>query len=964
MTRQVRSFLAWRRVAVLATIGWITAVAQAQTVSVGDSAQIFQNLSAEQQQAILERLNSPVSAGQSNVPAGTGAFGSLPTGRDDTRRRGVGDEPAQVAVLRAEDTIVVELSLPPDPVDERGSAPRSAPKSESGAQGQSSAGLSASSATNGLGEASIRRRQRMLEELTPEGRRKLLDLVQLVHQGNPYLLDSNAQLVLPGFTPIPLGGLTEEQATQRLSFEPILLPLEVRVTKLPLARTGVSGLKHFGYDLFDAQPGLSPAVFEGPVPADYVVGPGDQLKVQLFGTQNRILTLVVNRDGSVNFPELGPIAVGGMSFAAAKRELETRATRQMIGVRASVSMGAVGSIRVWVTGEARQPGSYAISGLATVTTALFASGGVNSIGSLRDIQLKRQGQTVRRLDLYDMLVSGDTRNDAKLLPGDVIHIPPVGATISVDGEVKRPAIYELRGETGVGKVVELAGGLTPEADATRASLVHMDDGKRLVIEVNLRAQGASEARVGNGDVLRVSRLRPQVDSGVTLEGFVYRPGPVAWRVGLRLSDVIASVDELRPNADQHYVLVRRESGPERRISVVSADLTAALARRGSAADIGLQPRDRIMVFDLAPGRERIIMPLLDELRLQSSLGEPTQLVRIEGKVKVPGEYPLETGMRVSDLLRAGGNLDNAAYGGKADLARYRVTAAGARQAELIEIDLGAVRAGDSSADEVLQPFDYLFVKETTDWGRQESVTLKGEVRFPGKYPIRKGETLKEVLTRAGGLTSLAFAKGAAFTREELKQREQKQLDVLGEKLQSDLAAMSLRAANANQAGASQALLSSESLIMQLKGSKAVGRMVIDLPRLLTGDVHGSQDVDLRDGDLLVVPRQSQEVTVIGEVQSATSHFYNPSLKRDDYIAKSGGMTRRADKAQVYVVHADGNVVARRSTLFARDFDVAIQPGDTVVVPMDTERLPSLPFWQAVTSIIYNLAVSVAAVNSF
>jgi protein involved in polysaccharide export with SLBB domain len=321
-------------------------------------------------------------------------------------------------------------------------------------------------------------------------------------------------------------------------------------------------------------------------------------------------------------------------------------------------------------------------------------------------------------------------------------------------------------------------------------------------------------------------------------------------------------------------------------------------------------------------------------------------------------------MRVSDLLRAGGKLDIAAYGGEAELARYAVTDAGALRTEVVRIDLAAVRAGDAAANIELRPYDYLLVKETTDWGRQESVTLRGEVRFPGIYPIRKGETLRELLERAGGLTSTAFARGAAFTRKDLKEREQKQLDELGEKLQSDLAAMSLQAANANQAGASQALISSQSLLAQLRGSKAVGRMVIDLPALLAGEVRGSRDINLRDGDLLVVPRQSQEVTVIGEVNSATSHFYDAKLKRGDYIAKSGGMTRRADDKHVYVVHADGNVVAAKSSAFSRNYDAAMQPGDTIVVPMDTERLPRLPFWQAVTSIIYNLAVAVAAVNSF
>ena len=941
--------------ALLATVFSLNGAAVSQTMPVGDPVQIFQNLTPEQQQAILERAASAgVTSGAGTPAPRSGAANNAPPSEADQRRRVGEDLVVRNPVLQADDTVVVEVSLPRESGD--------TPPIPVVPQGQAQ---SPGSRLTVAEEAALRRRQRMIDALNADERKRLQDLIILIQKGNPYVLDGNAQLVLPGFAPIAMGGLTEEQATQRLAVEPVLLPLEVRVTRLPLARIGVAGLKPYGYELFEGAPSTFSPVTDVPVPADYVMGPGDELSVQLFGgSQNRTQSLTVSRDGTIAFPGLGPIRVGGMTFNAARQAIETRVAQQMIGVRASVSMAETRSIRVMVMGEARQPGSYTVSGLATMTTALFASGGVNPIGSLRDIQLKRQGRVVRNFDLYDLLIRGDTSDDAKLLPGDVIFIPPVGPTVSVAGEVKRPAIYELRGENNVAAVIEMAGGLTPEADVSRASLVHVDESsRRVVVEVNLKDSGGTRI-VRNGDVLRVSRLRPQVDSGVTLEGFVYRPGPVAWTDGLRLSDVIGSVDELRPNADQSYILVRRETGPDRRVSVVSADLNAALAAPGSAADIPLQPRDRIIVFDLAPGRERIIRPIMEELRLQAQLGRPAEMVRVEGRVKVPGEYPLETGMRISDLLRAGGNLDISAYGGKADLARYTVSDAGALTTEVVEVDLAAVRNGDMAANIELHPYDFLLVKEATDWGRQESVTLRGEVRFPGVYPIRKGETLKELLDRAGGLTSQAFTRGAAFTRKDLREREQKQLDELGEKLQSDLAAMSLQAANANQAGASQALISSQSLLAQLKGSKAVGRMVIDLPGLLAGELGGSKDIALRDGDLLVVPRQSKEVTVIGEVHSATSHFYSASLKRQDYVNKSGGTTRRADEKHIYVVHADGNVVSTRSSIFSRNHDAAIQPGDTIVVPMDTERLPRLPFWQSITSIIYNLAVAVAAVNSF
>ncbi len=800
----------------------------------------------------------------------------------------------------------------------------------------------------------------------PEERRSLERLIALVRARNPYQLDRSGALQLPGFGPIVLAGLTDEQATRRVAAEPALAKLDVRITRLPVQRQGVAGLKPYGYDLFSDVPATFAPLTDAPVPSDYIVGPGDELMVQLYGSQNRSFRLTVGRDGRVSFPELGPIAVGGKTFNAVRADLESRVSRQMIGVRASVSMGETRSIRVFVLGEAIRPGSYTISGLGTVTTALFASGGVKETGSLRDIQLKRQGATIRRIDLYDLLLRGDSSNDAKLLPGDVIFIPPVGPTVAIDGEVRRPAIYELRGEAQVADAIALAGGLTPEADGSRVALVRIDESRRrVVLDVPLdTAEGRSE-RLRNGDSLRVLRLRPTLDAGVTLEGHVFRPGVVAWRQGLRLSDVIGSVDELKPKADTGYILIRRELPPDRRVAVISADLGAALRAPGSRADVALEPRDRLIVFDAESSRRQVIDPLLDELRRQARPESPTAVVSIGGRVRAPGDYPLEPGMRVSDLVRAGGNLDDAAYGGRAELTRYRSDGE-ARRTELLEIDLAAALRGDPSADLALQPFDYLVIKETPEWSEQESVTLAGEVRFPGTYPVRRGETLKSVLERAGGLTSLAFPQGAVFTRAELQQREQEQIARLAERLQGDLAAAALQSAQLGTQGqGAQSLALGQSLLAQLREARAVGRLVIDLERVMAARPGSEADIVLRNGDRLVIPKVSQEVTVLGEVQNTTSHLYRADLSRDDYIALSGGLTRKADRGRIYVVRADGSVIASESRgWFRRGGQVEIRPGDTIVAPLDTERLPPLPLWQAVTQVVYNLAIAAAAINSF
>lgn len=801
--------------------------------------------------------------------------------------------------------------------------------------------------------------------IEPGERTELLQRIDLVRSRNPYQLDSAGILQLPGFAPIALAGLDEALATHRLSAVNAFLKLDVKVTKLPVRKAGIAALQPFGYDLFKGASSTFAPINDVPVPSDYIVGPGDQLVVQLYGSQNRTLRLTVGRDGRVSFPELGPIEVAGRSFARVVDDIEGRVTRQMIGVRSSVSMGDTRSIRVFVMGEADRPGSYTISGLATITSAMYAAGGVKPIGSLRDVQLKRNGAVVRRLDLYDLLLRGDTSDDARLLPGDVIFIPPLAATVAIDGEVNRPAIYELKGEANVGDLVQLAGGLTSEADSSRAALVRVNDQRRrVVVNVPLDGGPGRSERLRNGDSLRVLRLRPTLDQGVTIEGHVFRAAQVEWHEGMRLTDVLGSVDELRPNADLNYVLVRRELPPDRRIVALSADLAAALRAPASAKNIELQARDRIIVFDTESGRGDLMQPLLEEMRRQSRVDEPSEIVRVDGRVKARGDYPLEPRMRVSDLLRAGGGLQDAAYGARAELTRYRMSGE-ARQTQLIDIDLAAILKGDASADIVLQPFDFLNVKEVPEWSEQEQVTLAGEVRFPGVYPIQRGETLRSVLNRAGGLTSLAFPDGSVFMRLELKLREQEQLDKLAERLQSDLTSAALRAAAANQGQPGQSLTVGQSLLTQLKATKAVGRLVIDLNKVLDSPVGSANDVVLREGDQLIIPKQKQEVTVIGEVQSGTSHFYRKDLTRDDYIGLSGGATRKADRGRIYVVRADGSVVSsENSGWFRRSAQVAMRPGDTVVVPLDTERMPALPLWQAVTSILYNLAIAAAAVNSF
>ena len=790
---------------------------------------------------------------------------------------------------------------------------------------------------------------------------------RLIQDRNPYQLDPEGYLRLPGVPAIALVGLTEAQANKRLALEPSLRGLALRLARLPVQPMGQDALKPFGYDLFAQAPSTFAPITDIPVPAEYPVGAGDQINVQLYGAQSRLLRLVVNREGQLNFPDLGPITVAGKTFEAVRSELETRVREQMIGTEASISMGDTRAIRVFVSGEARRPGNYTVSGLASMISALYAAGGIKETGSLRNIELKRRGEVVARLDLYDLLLRGDTRDDAKLQPGDVVFVPTVGATVGISGEVRRPARYELKAAVSIEALVELAGGVTPEANTRELSVLRVSpEGRRVALSFALEESATPNAIVVNGDSIFVPRLTPVLDAGIQISGHVYQPRTVAWRDGLRLSQLIRSADELKPNADLGYVLIRRETGPQREVSVVSGDLIAAWQAPGSDADVVLAARDRIMIFDRETDRSPMLTPLLAELARQASDSAPTQVVTVQGQVHQPGSYPLEAGMRVSDLLRAGGHLTDAAFSERAELTRYEIRNA-ERVARVIEINLGAILAGNSAEDVSLQAFDILLVRVVPEWSEQLSITLEGQVRFPGTYSIRPGETLRSVLERAGGLSESAYPRAAVFTRKELQAREAAEIQRLTERLQTDLAAFSIQAGqSAEGATASQGASSAIGLLNQLKNVKPVGRLVVDLEAVLASSAGSATDVALRDGDRLVVPKFRQEVTVLGEVQSPTSHLHRAGLDRDDYLALSGGLTRRADKSRIYVVRADGSVMAgSRGGLWgfgARGLG-RIQPGDVIVAPLDTERLPPLPLWQAITGIIYNSAVAVAAVGS-
>ncbi|ORJ58779.1 SLBB domain-containing protein [Geothermobacter hydrogeniphilus] len=792
----------------------------------------------------------------------------------------------------------------------------------------------------------------LLQQVSPQEREKLLQSIPANSSGvvadkpleQPQVvkpLPSSAGKVSAGSAKLP--SRIEARMNLSLGSEGLGMSSQPRSLK--------GSLRQFGYDLFAGVPTTFAPVTEIPIPTDYVLGPGDQVQVQLYGNLNENYTFTVDRDGAINLPKLGPLQVAGQKFAAVRKLLSSRVETELVGVKANVSLGELRSMRIFVLGNVRRPGSYVVSSLTTMTNALFVSGGIKPIGSLRDIQLKRRGKLINRLDLYDLLQKGDTSGDVRMLPGDVLFVPHIGPTVGVAGEVRRPAIYELKGAATVADALQLAEGLLPTAQKNAGQIVHINSsGLRTLQDVSFEAQKDLDAKLKDGDLIRVYPITDHLENLVVLKGHVRHPGSYQWHEGMRITDLLPGFDAFLPDPDLDYVLVRRETRPNRRIEVFSIDLAGALADPSNADNVLLQPRDQVLVFGMSTDRQAAIAPLIDILRQQARSGTPEKVVSILGHVSFPGSYPLETGMSVGDLVRAAGGLRQEAYRMEAELTRTTVQDGGRKVATIV-VPLAGADGGNFS----LQPFDQVQVRPIPDWSEKETVTIKGEVRFPGVYTIKPDESLRSFIERAGGLTERAFIPGTVFSRADLRTKEAEELKKMRSRLKSDLASMTLEQAR-DDAKSAEAITQAQQLLAELQAAQPVGRMVINLRDVLDG----KQQVLLRDGDVLVIPRVPQEVTVLGEVQSGTSHLWRPDLSRDDYIDLSGGLTAKADDNRIYVVRANGAVIASEPTLWFGSREQTVQPGDTVVVPVDLQKMQPLSFWQTVADITYKLALTAAA----
>jgi protein involved in polysaccharide export with SLBB domain len=655
-------------------------------------------------------------------------------------------------------------------------------------------------------------------------------------------------------------------------------------------------LPAYGRNLFDAPSTFAP-VDQVAVPADYVIGPGDEIYVRAWGQIDIDFRSPVDRDGRLYIPKVGSILVSGIAYHDLAPLIRRAVGRIYKSFELDVTLGQLRSIQIFVVGQARRPGTYVVSGLSTIVNGVFASGGPTSKGSMRRIQLKRGDKVVSEFDFYDLLLRGDKSKDTKLLPGDVIFIPPVGPVAAVTGSVNVPGIYELKSNTSLGDFIALAGGLATTASAQKASIQRIVNRQtRLVEEVTLDPAGMGTL-LGDGDMVNILTLSPRIANAVTLRGNVAEIQRLPWFRGMRISDVI-------------------------------------------------------------PGKEALIQP--DYWISKNSAGRPNSWLN-GGPAPSPDAATLR-----HDVVRASVEINW-------DYAVIERLNSDALTPVLIPFNLGkAVIKKDPVHDLQLQPGDIVTVFSVDDIqvpkGRKvQLVRLEGEFATPGVYQIEKGETLRKLVMRVGGLTPNAYVYGSEFTRESTRVTQQQQLDAFLSRLEAEAQRATLQRSqsilsNEDAVALNSQMAAQNRLIQHFRAAKATGRIVLGMkPNDAT--LKSLPDMPLEDGDRLYIPSLPGTVNVFGAVFNQNAYIYNSKARAGDYLDQAGGPTRDADKSSVYLVRADGSVIStQQKSWFGTINGENIMPGDTVVVPEDFNKIVWTKDLKDWTQIFYQFALGVAGLK--
>jgi len=707
-----------------------------------------------------------------------------------------------------------------------------------------------------------------------------------------------------------------------------------------------------------------------PVPADFVIGPDDELRIRVWGQVNFQANLRVDRSGEIFLPQIGPVHVAGIAFSALDAHLRGAIGRVFHNFDLTADVGQIRAIQVYVSGQARRPGVYTVSSLSSLVDALFASGGPSVQGSMRHIELRRGGAVVTDFDLYGLLTRGDKSKDVKLQSGDVIFIPPAGAQAAVVGSVRKPAIYELRTNESLGDLLADAGGVSSVATEARVSIERIEDHRdRHAMEVAYDAAGLSTS-LADGDLVRVYSIVPLYRKTVILRGNIANPGRFSWRPGMRISDLIPDKESL---ITRNYWWKRAQLG----LPAPEFEPTPDLDRMR-------QPSENFANTLKTPPSEGMSMTGKSEPQVGSTgssqnnqLGSPEDRIlnaqqRASGSslaAQQPGlsaRIPASTQRTEVRLLAPEIDWDYAVVE-RLDSETLKTT--------LVPFDLGKlVLQHDATQDIELQAGDVVSIFSEADIRiplaqQTKLVTLGGEFNHAGVYTVQPGETLRQLVERAGGFTPNAYLYGSEFTRESTRVVQQARFDEyvqsLEMRIQRGNLALATSAVTAADMVSSVAAQNSErDLLASLRQIRATGRIVLRFRPDGQG-MDSVPDLALEDGDRFVVPSMPATVNVIGAVYDQNSFLYARGGRAGTYLHLAGGPNKDADRNHEFIIHADGEVVSREreKMLWGNEFDdQRISPGDTIMVPEKTFRSSALRGLLDWSQVFSQFALGAAAIQ--
>jgi protein involved in polysaccharide export with SLBB domain len=727
----------------------------------------------------------------------------------------------------------------------------------------------------------------------------------------------------------------------------------------------------FGQNLFHNIPSTFAPLDHVPVTPDYLIGPGDELLIRAWGQIDVNYRATVDRTGTIYLPKVGAISVAGVRYDQINDVVRAAVGRVFKNFDLSVTMGRLRSIQVFVVGQVRRPGSYTVSSLSTLVNALFASGGPSKRGSMRHIELKRQGKTITTFDLYDLVARGDKSHDVQLLPGDVIYVAPVGPLVALAGSVNVPSIYELTEHETFGDVLNDAGGMTTTAGGQHAFVDRIEKNVRTTTEFALDGAGKKQ-ELHDGDIIRLLHISPRFDNAIILRGNVAVPGRYPWREGMRVKDLIPTRESLvteefwkrqnalainpesrtfqlrgRQGAQQEQEYPYQQYGNPPYGNRPSEIAPAGTASGQPSQQRGNQPYDQNQPLFDSSGFP-MEQPNYNDQRQPMSRTEAERKAEEELKnqvkrsaAEINWEYAVIQRMNPEDLTT-----------------------------HLLPFNLGKAISGDVTQNLELQPGDVITIFSQSDMqvpiGQQSKfVRLEGEFSSAGVYQVQPGETLRHLITRVGGFTPQAYLYGAEFTRESVREDQQERLDQYVNDLEKSVerGASSQRNLTPEEAQAErQSLEGQRRLLDKLRQLKATGRIVLEL-KPDASSLSELPDLVLEDGDRLLVPFRPATVNVIGSVYNTNSFIYKPGKTFGDYLKLAGGTTQNGDKGRSFIIRADGTTVSKHghSGLLVNNFDgTKLMAGDTIVVPEKLDKGVVLRGFKDWTQIVGQFVLGAAA----